>query len=410
MKNMVRKQKGLETFMYKSLYLFTMFIWILSSCRQFANDETGKIEAENCMPPVVGSSFPVNDNFEVAARAMVLPKLPWQPDSSLPNLSDNLKQSDILFVRQPAVGSTEIWTRSYLSMMDRQVAIGRNIAPILVYHTSEHSWEQISINEVSPADIQAIDRLYLATDGGVFAASFSSSDIVLSRFDERQREFKALMVPQKIPYGSTIFDQARNIFWIIVPHEAIYSFDPVSIELVKHVEIPNVQVSFENGVAVASDGSVYILNDGGKDVRQKDDLEILRFVPNKNIIELVYNPLIDQTPFFSLFIDKSDNLWLDDHAWKSPSNIWYQVVRSPLFITDRMPDSGHHYFWTFPRIVFESSDGMLWFQSTNGTVSYDPQRGGWCWFTTFKSNIVEDSHHNLWMIADGTLYKNTLAK
>ena len=120
---------------------------------------------------------------------------------------------------------------------------------------------------------------------------------------------------------------------------------------------------------------------------------------------VVYNPLIDPTPFFGLFVDKSGNLWLDDHAWMDPKGIWHQVIRSTLFITDRMPDSGYNYFWAFPHIVFESSDDLLWFRSENGMTSLNVHKGEWCWFTTDQSNIVEDSNHTLWMIADDKLYK-----
>jgi hypothetical protein len=103
-------------------------------------------------------------------------------------------------------------------------------------------------------------------------------------------------------------------------------------------------------------------------------------------------------------MDHSGRLWLDDHAWMNSDGVWYDVVRSPVFITDKS-DAGPNYVWDFPKVVFESSDGRLWFRSMNGMVSLNPEKGEWCWFTTEQSNIVEDSDHNLWMVADNKLYK-----
>jgi hypothetical protein len=75
-----------------------------------------------------------------------------------------------------------------------------------------------------------------------------------------------------------------------------------------------------------------------------------------------------------------------------------------------MSESPVSYQWDLPEVVLESTDGRLWFRSTNGTVSLNPQKGDWCWFTTYQSNIVEDSNRVLWMIADGTVHQYDLGE
>lgn len=397
--------------MKKSFILLLTFTLILNGCQQFVDKQVEKSFTENCIPPIVDFSYPVNQEFNVTAKPIFSPKSPWEIDRALPQYPDGFSgQYDIMFTRQTANNTNEIWIKSYLSSINQQVNLGKNIVSILIYHFNDKSWDQIPLPDPATEALQTVDRLYLSKNGNVYGINLSSSNTIFSKFEEREKKFKVLESSDKIPVGSTFFDKSRNIFWIFEPYKSIYSFNPVTLQLKKYTDIPNVDITFEKGVAFSSDGSIYLLNDGGREILQKSDLEILRFSPEKDIVEIINNPLLDQTPFFSLFIDHSGNLWLDDHAWMGPNGIWYQVIRSPVFITDRMPDSGNNYLWTFPEITFESSDGLLWFQSANGMTRLNIQNGEWCWFTTYKSNIVEDADHNLWMIADGKLYKNSLGE
>jgi hypothetical protein len=56
----------------------------------------------------------------------------------------------------------------------------------------------------------------------------------------------------------------------------------------------------------------------------------------------------------------------------------------------------------------DTQDGRLWYSSLRGSGWVNPATAQWCLFTTYQSNILEDSTGNLWMIADGDLYKYSL--
>jgi hypothetical protein len=43
-----------------------------------------------------------------------------------------------------------------------------------------------------------------------------------------------------------------------------------------------------------------------------------------------------------------------------------------------------------------------------GTAWYDPEAGKGCLFTNLASYIVEDANKQLWMVADGKLYRYPL--
>jgi len=101
---------------------------------------------------------------------------------------------------------------------------------------------------------------------------------------------------------------------------------------------------------------------------------------------------------------------LDSIAYRTKSGEWYQIQRSPLFISGVKGSFGDFQYQT-PEVILESSDGRIWFlHSYNGMITLDPSTGTWCWFTTYQSNIVEDTDHNLWMIADNKLYKLPLGE
>jgi len=68
-----------------------------------------------------------------------------------------------------------------------------------------------------------------------------------------------------------------------------------------------------------------------------------------------------------------------------------------------------------PHLMLESSNGLLWYKkyldmgiNHEGTAWYDPRTGQGCMFTNLAVNIIEDSKQQLWLVANGELYKNLL--
>lgn len=72
-------------------------------------------------------------------------------------------------------------------------------------------------------------------------------------------------------------------------------------------------------------------------------------------------------------------------------------------------------YWSLPTLIFESSNGLLWYAEDHdmsgvgeGTAWYDPEIGKGCLFTNLASYVVEDANKQLWMVADGKLYRYPL--
>ena len=121
-------------------------------------------------------------------------------------------------------------------------------------------------------------------------------------------------------------------------------------------------------------------------------------------------PDVSYTDIFLNF-DRTGRLWLDEMAWleisTSGQGTWYDVFRSPVFLTDRT-GSERHYMWASAFQTYESSNGLFWFASGAGLVRLDPANGEWCLTTTLRSPLAEDDQGNLWLAGDGQIYKYRL--
>ena len=62
----------------------------------------------------------------------------------------------------------------------------------------------------------------------------------------------------------------------------------------------------------------------------------------------------------------------------------------------------------------ESYDGILWYNKSlddviiSGMAWFNPNTREGCMFTNIVSNIIEDSDRQLWLAADGKLFKYQL--
>jgi streptogramin lyase len=299
---------------------------------------------------------------------------------------------------------------------------------ILVYSTAEKEWKTVSarIN-----DIKAIvGELFVGKDGSIWARNYGGDFITifeppfqvgisvysqdpqslsmpsLSKYDEQNARFEPQsntggMISTKIGVEQNKVLFADNgIFWFFVQNDGIYSYSPVTQTTKRYADLP--ENKLVGSIALASDGSIFF-SDGFSSV--------YRFFPSTGDIKKIGGtplPFDNALPstFRDILVDHTNRLWLGNVGWVEPDEYttWYQLVPSPVFITDKV-DNLPIRQWEKPRLILESSDGLLWYKSSNGMVWLNPQKEEWCWFTTEQSNIVEDQQHNLWMIANGKLYK-----
>jgi hypothetical protein len=377
---------------------------------------------EACIPPIgdfVYSSLPDPTKPVPGEDLVVPPPPPWEMVIPLPEGHEN---GNRYLTTRDNSGVVEIWVEQ---------PSGQNSPTydFFVYNTDTQKWETVSA-EIEDSGI-SVGKLFVAKDGslwgqtgGQFVISSPNWKSAVVKYNEKTNSFEFVKEAYgiaagrtdendkyELPYWSTVLEDSEGMLWVLVNKDAIYSFDPISYQVNKHANISDVVIS---DAAISTDGDIYYLKDLNYfDIPRIDsisEMQIDKFSPETGKIEQNVHIDLEPWPFFSnMLFDHKGRLWLDGVGFREPDGAWYQLQRSSIFVTNKIEDSIDNR-WKPPSILMESSDGRIWFRSSNGTAWLDLEKEQWCWFTTYQSNIVEDSEHNLWMIADGKLYKNSLAK
>jgi hypothetical protein len=209
-------------------------------------------------------------------------------------------------------------------------------------------------------------------------------------------------------YYSKVLLDKNGIFWMLVPNDAIYNYDPATGQVTRLIDLP---LTFRDAQLGLS-GDVYLLvsDFSYQSGNQYHTYLIKHFRPTTSEIETVdLNYILEPFPFASnILVDRLGRLWLDNVAYQDENEDWHQIQRSPIFVSHSR-EAYNDPKYKSAKIIMESSDGRLWFlHRDNGMIYLDPQKGEWCWFTTYKSNVMEDLDHNLWTVADSKLYKYPL--
>lgn len=379
--------------------------------------------SNDCIQPLEKFAFKTSTDQSIKTPGTdfnYLPPYPWQVESTISSLlPTNISFSYVYAIRN-IEERKELWVSNYTSDLFDKTSSQFN-----VYNTNTNEWTNIA-KEIDDTETLA-SGLFITSDNAIWSTHYwdeksSNKHPLLSKYNEATKKFEFVTKTQEIPsfrqelnadpyrypYRSLVILDKKDVFWVFVHADGIYSYNTITGEIKRHANLPNMEVT---DAKLAPDGSIYFVN---RATLQTGSLllEVFNFMPETDLVEQVSTYEMEKTqvrPFSNILVDRQNRLWLSDLGWMEPDGTWYAIIRSPVFLTN-VAWTGGSSRWATPNILLESSDGRLWFRSDNGMAWLDPQKGEWCWFTTYQSNIVEDSDNNLWMIADGKLYKYALGK
>jgi hypothetical protein len=351
--------------------------------------------------------------------ANTLPQDPWNVDTPLPIPSDNQTLISVETTRF-INGSSEIWLKKDTSYRISQLTIHEYI----IYRTDTRTWKTIAA-QVDNTDIY-VQKLFVAKDGSMWGQnawptySNLSEVPILSTYDEREERFKFDSNVVTIPaawrdsdgydYWSNVLIDQGGIFWIFANKDAIFSYNPNSQEIKRRAEIPDLLVSH---VALAPDHKIYLTRQWESPMFSIQDKEIWEFNPQSGDLKNLEAPLEPWPAYNNILVDHSGRLVLGAVGWRDENDTWHRMYPNSLVYFWNMKWEGD-FRWYTPELILESSDGRLWFRKklddgvSWGMAWLNPETMSGCWFTTFDTNIVEDQQRNLWMAADGKLYKYSL--
>jgi hypothetical protein len=143
-------------------------------------------------------------------------------------------------------------------------------------------------------------------------------------------------------------------------------------------------------------------------------MPLFKFLPDKGDTLLIeYPEHVANWPLASgLLVDHTGQLWLGAIGYRDLEGNWNLMYRPYL---NTYFDNLGQYMYAAPQILFESSDGKLWYNKyldsagyAEGTAWYDPATDTGCMFTNQSTNVVEDDEQQVWMVVNGILCKYLL--
>lgn len=255
----------------------------------------------------------------------------------------------------------------------------------------------------------------------------------MSKFNETTRQFEIAPGSPEVPlvreivedgrttilydYNRLLMD-AQGMFWILPQDGGLYRYDPATQITEKAFNFPYEQV---RSLTFAPDGSLYFWINDRQGERKFGRMTssgaiLIQYFPDTGIIMPVALPE-EEWPYFSgMLFDQAGRLWLGATGYRDLDAEWHLVNPYPEVIFNLYDEGGYSQSWGPPSLMFESSDGVLWFDKfmdtgvwAEGTAWYDPATGEGCLFTNRPANIIEDHQRQLWLAVDGVLYNYALA-
>lgn len=364
--------------------------------------------SEECFQSFASFLASPDDFSEAVSR--ISPLSPWQVESTIPGPVETLP----LMLARVYENHQEIWVGHY------------------VYELETKEWREDPSRAVFSTEMGETavtpDAYFLTRDGSIWGrndwrssqatAILPQSVPILSKYNEVSHRFEfaagVLEIPRDNPDGGwgrpEIVLDSDDIFWIFHTDGKIYRYDPARGQTQKwEAVIPELLI---DSAALSPDGSIYLQKARKAHWEHISDGDFLQFFPRTgNVVPL--NAPAQSWPvvmYTSMLVDHNGRLWVDALGYREPSGYWRLTHPN---LEEYSTNLGNPAWW--PAIpYFESSNGILWYfryteiPQRDGTAWYDPMTGEGCVFTNIPSKIVEDADHNLWLVADGKLYKYKL--
>lgn len=384
-----------------------------------------------CLPPLTNFAFPagvIRNLGNITPHPPTLPPSYWKMEASLPDRFDYFGGNITI------LDNGEIWIKDS--------SIQRQGTSYFVYRKGKESYLYL---KDSPKNQYSVPEKLLQTNDGTLWGfgtdpgygfepyAYLKANPLISRFDENAGRFEYI---ENILHESDGYSGINDIqldslgfVWLLInqsynyishnnvveEHDlppGLYRFDPYTQKADYYLAMPE-NINYERLMPV-SDGSIWML---GYDESSSETV-LSRYFPETGELQPYQGtfsyfgnadlPDLNVPVSSPLFLDGSDRLWVGTEGWlnhpASERPFWYRIIQPSIFISGFVDGVGNFYR-SIPDGMNESSDGMFWFWSWVGTVRLNPKIGEWCLFTTYSSPVVEDSNHNLWMVADHKLYK-----
>lgn len=201
-----------------------------------------------------------------------------------------------------------------------------------------------------------------------------------------------------------MFLDNNNIFWFFVEDDGIYSYEPATREITRHVDI---SPGFLSHVLFTPENGIFFIIE----IFEHSEQPIFRYSPQTRELE-VYGETVSGIGYdrsSGLLMDSLEQLWLGSYGWLDKNGVWHLIHRDldPELNPD-LEDPGLFIHSSITTTIFyESTNGYIWFlkhwESTEGMAWLDPKTGESCWFTNVNGFIQEGPGQIMWLLLDDKL-------
>ena len=141
----------------------------------------------------------------------------------------------------------------------------RDNRKFLIYDPNSQEWDEASFGL---SDRMQIEELFFLPDGKVFglpnfADIYETGEVfALSRYNEATKTFEYVEALREVPALSAmqvLYDPQRGLFWFFIPDNAIYSFDPDTEKIKKHIDIYDDEWKLKEA-RISNSGYIYYLS------------------------------------------------------------------------------------------------------------------------------------------------------
>jgi hypothetical protein len=402
--------------------LYIIIVLVTSCTRDF--DKIGHTNSESLSEMTCYNSF---EEFayilpDTYSRDPLLPTNPWRVEATFPSeLAGDYHIGglgiEVMFARS-IDEKPEIWFSRPLRFKKE------DIKSVLIYRPATKEW--LGVSDIVVGTDIFISDIFLANDGTIWGRNMwegggrtnPDKGPVLSKFNEQTQQFEFALGALEIPFSDEqrflhkiIIDQ-QNKIWIFVANDGIYQYDPILQTTIKRANLPDINIS---SPTLSIDGTIYFqdndfkkLSLGNPSFRIFEGI-LYQFFPDSGQVLKLEIPGDPWPMFGKMLVTPTGQIWLGAVGYIDlDDNIWHLMHPDPA----RYFENGGEDAAASPSPFLESSDGSLWFNKYSGiyegTAWYDSETGEGCMFTNIPANIIEDTQQQLWMFADGKLYRYSL--
>jgi len=390
-----------------SLVLGFTFIGLLVGCKSPYTSQ-----GSSCIPANVTTNYVPNlrrqDETTVPHRKPMPPW--WEPQLDKVQVN-KIRQASIFDV--VARSSNEIWLASYADPLGNS---------ILRYRTDTGVINAYGVLDQDGKGLVA-GNLFVTHDGSLWARLITKQDYsILARYDSQKDQFKIVTDRDKLLAPPTdiettwngrtqpVLGETPDGKLVVALNGEIYLYNQATNQA-KRILDRNRGLDV-NSIAVSKDGHVWYTTGNELSIRELDPTnDTLRdYGPPPGVMA------DDPGDLFNLVskaieIDRAGQIWVSDFGWLEPTDqetryAWRPISRSSIFISIYDPE--YEYLWIRPDAVYQFSDGNMWYRSGIGIVQFNMQTSEWCWKATESGPLAEDANGNLWLVANGQIYKYKL--